>query len=585
MWSKRFLRDPVSQSCVLQEVETDNSFIKLTVKQLYTTRAIGNSDAVSLLTGFPKATTLNPELSKVAKRACEANRVLQLLFEINLEAMREPSFSRSDWKGFSQLFVSVVSRRAELVCRLQETILLSDEDVYDTVWVGTLDLHINVKRRIMTVESELPNHFSMYESTVVDLFCPPEFLIKANLRFLDNLARARNQLWIEYRQAQNRACVMTPEPFPSGFPIQNSLPCQLQTTKASLMQFVTGRVSAVVFMGPEQARALMPTDNAVREVMEKYVDSYGLALELFVFSVGSTEEAQKRLDLAWTHIIDRVICPSDVLRDTAETYWRHKLFERVPRLRSLKIGSKPSTDMYDDYPRLPRLEDVKEVQEWDPCPEKELPPDAVTIPNSCFTHYFQPSRTSMALNRFPKQFSAPSRRKMRIWELHKLSTVTCVHGDIQEALILASLRYLDAKRNSGPRKLTNSFPSKEMIRYPALYLDDSFLYNRNFSEVQALKTLQKFRKRIPPSLLTDVCRAELKAVLAMDSTNPAFAKAERVVLGLLKLLTLSDRPDVASEFIHQILLDRPEASSYHRQLLTPRFLKSHKRRKGPSNLW
>ena len=153
-----------------------------------------------------------------------------------------------------------------------------------------------------------------------------------------------------------------------------------------------------------------------------------------------------------------------------------------------------------------------------------------------------------------------------IWDRRRLRQQ--VPAVVQDGLILSALLYLDSKKLAGPRLLASSFPAGDKVRYPATYLDATFLDRHGLDEYQALHVLAKFSKRVPPTLLKNLAYAKLGYLSTLDTNSIQRPVAERVTFKLLKLFANSDRPDLARYNILRIVLDSPAASSWHRELLT-----------------
>ena len=142
----------------------------------------------------------------------------------------------------------------------------------------------------------------------------------------------------------------------------------------------------------------------------------------------------------------------------------------------------------------------------------------------------------------------------------------------REAAMISALLYLDSRLETSKDLLSRAFPSSLDARYPAMFLDENFLRRTDISIDKALKVISASISLVPPTLLESLTRSALD-VLSTSSESPKLAVKEFVALELLKLLMKSDRPALALPLIMNTILQRPDASSWHRQLLTPGLLR------------
>ena len=93
------------------------------------------------------------------------------------------------------------------------------------------------------------------------------------------------------------------------------------------------------------------------------------------------------------------------------------------------------------------------------------------------------------------------------------------------------------------------------------------------SESSAQEVLKRSLDIDPPTLLRTLAVAALDRLYATSTESSKVASRESTAHGLLFLLSQSDRPELAVELILSTVLDRPDASSWHRQLLKRTFIR------------
>ena len=535
--------------------------------------------AIDLLSVSPSDWDNFQGIHLVREKIERVNAMLMMLFGFALLALREPSFDASDWEGVRYVFEAVVRERTHFSYWLYENGQLPDNDLYEVIWASTLQLLLHVEKQALDPEHERLGWNNPHGIVSLARY-PLESQIRTvtTTQFFDNLAKGRDVLWREYRHQRNSSCAVICEPFPQGLPLQ----CLLSGLSfknifsVSAASFISERVRNIVFMKPSHALAAIPQDNDLKDAIGSFVDSYRLALKLYVLPESNSESQASRYQRAWHHAVNHLSHPGFVNEDQAKTLWQ-------PFFRSFGGKDTLSTERHeyhvDVYPPAPRAEgDPNNVIEWNPQTNGlHNETEHEELPRSCIDCFLQASgsvsvHSELTLPR-PRRVSTTMSTKVNIWMTRGLPRWQSVRGDIQEGLLLSAVLYLDSKKISGERQLAKAFPSAHIARYPALYLDAAFLDRRDLDEDSALHLLGRLIRRVPTQLLLNLFRVEYKALQSIDGSNTQLARSERVTIGLLRLLAASDRPELACGPISRILLDRPEASSWHRQIFTQGFMR------------
>lgn len=548
VWAQRFTRDP------------------LTIKSLYsygTTR-----EAVSLL-ALPTPIDDSLTVAVVQDYVSKANKILLTFLETACLALREPSFQAYDWRGSLSLFRSVVDARADGLGDLSKSASLSDSEMYDAVWPDTIQV---------LLEAENTGHRPGYEGIQFNQPGGPlGFHVSSSqnyrvhhssfYRFLDTLAKERDLLWQKFRRIMNSEVTVLPLPWPRGLPLQNlvidydvTYPITYEKTP-----YINSRSASVVSISRDLAGKPAPGDSTIKDAIGSFVDSFTLALKIQVMQQPSDAARSKRLSQLWSYAFDSLtlgrMSNSEALR-----FWRPIFEQAVPHL----AHELPPNEKDPEYPLLPEGADPQEITDWDTNLDQPAPKATQELQPTILDCLLNASSWSSYSSR---GFSVPrpstiGTHPSAIWSFRASKR-------IQEGIIVSAVLYLDSKRSaeSGTRLLSSPFPSIGDMRYPPLMLDSAFLLKSNLHEADALNGLSSVLSRCPPTLLSHLARSLAKELSQMQPNNPRISSLEQTTYGLLRLLSASDCPWLASNIVVRTILDRPDASSWHRQLLTKSFLR------------
>ena len=158
----------------------------------------------------------------------------------------------------------------------------------------------------------------------------------------------------------------------------------------------------------------------------------------------------------------------------------------------------------------------------------------------------------------------------RFWDLKpdnkKLKQVS---QESREAFIAAALLIAGGRSQASSKILGRPFPSASETRFPAMFLDAELLDSKEPTDEDITAILTRFLPVVPPTLLKTLAESLVEKALR-EATSNVLRRWTTVVLGLL---AMSDRPDLATDMIVQVVLGNPGETHWHRVLLHPGVLK------------
>ena len=446
IWLRRFNRDP------------------LTVYTVYRSTTLRSTEMVELLSGARHLLD-NRFLSMetIKSHTQHANRILMLLLETACMTLREPAFQADSWGRLLGLFNLVTNARAKNIGGFQEECGLSDELLYESVFVDTLEMLLTAER-IGLEEQNAPLKFdktggpsSQYQ--YIDI---PNMTQKVVCRFIDELAESRNALWERHRTTLRPATVTLPEPWTRGLPIQYLVTINRHIgifsgastnarVYADAMPYLFSRVKKVVFVDSECAQAALPEDDETKAAMGTLSDDYKLALFLYTRLTVDGESTDTRVDKAWQHALHKLSDPTLSEREAA-LFWRDVFQSAGAPLPSATATLKARRD-----PTIADVDDASEPTDWNPDPDYEVsrPRD---LKVRCLDRLLQPGRADWPVN---LTWSLPSPVSPRvvhqsIWNSYPLWRL--VRPNVREALIAATLLWINSKKCPNVKILESPFP-------------------------------------------------------------------------------------------------------------------------------
>ncbi|KAF2003987.1 hypothetical protein P154DRAFT_64050 [Amniculicola lignicola CBS 123094] len=555
VWLRRFVKDPLTVPVLFQDYA---------------------KEAIDMLCGIPKNSSgeLDPKLIHTTVQ--NANEVLWILFETVILALREPSFAVYHWQGTLNLFSKTVDLRMKEVEYLESKMDIASAQVYEIVWEDTLKLLLKVEEECLK-----PDHGRLGKNTVKGVFRYPYsslIVTKASLstyQFFDNFARARDELWQKVRLTNFPAVATLPAPYPRGLPLQHLTgPYEVIAVDLdAVCPYLASRVQSVVYLNPTAALAPVPADQETRQAIGLFVDDYDFALGMYIPEALDSEEKKGRISRAWTHIVDKLNKPRMTDAEGLR-YWSSGGSSKFMEWRR----EHGLVRVFDEWPVIPSVEDPKKAEEWNPLPPKKedilvrilRPLTYLDLANFIGNKNRNPTVDTEFVN-FKAQVPAETYPTPNIWEWSRLEQAKRFQG-VVEGQILSAILFLDSLNAAKERLVTRPFPGDQDVRYPSLYLDEEFLSRRDLFSSQAIPALQEHIKSVPPNLLAELAERTIAALKPRGSESNSVSD-DTMAFQLLVLLTKSDRPSLASELVVRTILQRPDASAWHRSLLAPGFFK------------
>ena len=345
--------------------------------------------------------------------------------------------------------------------------------------------------------------------------------------------------------------------------------------------FIADRAAEVVFANPVIVLVEIADDKATRRAVGQFVDSFNTALAIYIMQCPPGDEQDKRVQAAWSYAVNVLSrgLSGAVLHATrrlseneAELFWGGIFKQAVPQVKV--PGSE--IKMNEEYPIVPTEIDPQEPLEWNPAalrpPNVESRKLPVTILDCMIATPWGLQWDSNG------GFHIPTPKTQAIcftpiWSYERLKNFRELSERVQEGMIATAL-LIESSEIEGSKTLASPFPSESDVRYPSLFLDHDFLLPLEGLFPPADVALSYFIKLVPSTLLLDLAASALSTLSKTASTSTNFASTERTAYRLLMLLSKSDRPQLAPDLIDRTILNRPDASSWHRQLLTKSLLRT-----------
>ena len=365
------------------------------VKTVYKADVSLTIEGVALLSGLP-SNLHECELVDIRENVLKGNDILLEFLDSATAALREPAFNASDWRGALSLFAAVTKSRMDQAAKLSERFQLSDEEHYDILWAPTLktlvaDERIGLASEHAKLEFDTPlgpladfniplfaSPYSRYLTARYITQSPVNPPWASSYRFVDDLARSRDELWKELRPTWNPAVAALGPPFPRGLPIQTLTGPYIVATEnaASHIPYLTARAKQIVMIEPSLALNEPPTDEETQLAIGHFVDSYTAALDIYIQQRGPRPDRNEALAAVTRHAIRQL---SGCLRpDEVERFWC-PIFGRLG-LPLEDISCK--TESQQSYPAIPTDIDSREATEWHP---------QSAIPKGCQARKLQPT--------------------------------------------------------------------------------------------------------------------------------------------------------------------------------------------------
>ena len=569
LWLRRYLRDPLS------------------TKTIFSGDAINTQEGIALLSGVPADLSFH-SIDGVQKMVLKANKALADLLETAICATAEPSFDRSDWLGVKVLFRHVIEARIANSHRLQHSLNLKDDDVTKVLWTPTLDMLLQLEWCGLGPSYKALGFNSprglLVQDGLRNRVLPASSFRPVVYRFIDSLAKARDQEWFRYRLMHHPECASLSKLWPRGLPLQylTEPPFDEITTPSakSYTPFISSRARAAVMIEENPIMIESEMSMEERDAIGPFVDSYEVALQIDVLQRKAGTDQQSRASEILTHLLhlndkDSGHFGGKPCLSMLEALhsWKSVFRRALPNVKIIEfeVAEKQTTQ---GYPVLPLTLDVRQRLEWNPDETKPAGIETREIPTTFLDCMIaaHPMLEPRSL-RIPKSHSAWVKIPT-IWSLEKLNLL---HGElnaVKDGTLVSALLYQASQIPIKSSVLSSAFPTEQEVRYPSLFMDQEFLEATKDEEVSARQSIYRCRHRAPTTLLL-LLVSDALLVISQDEEFQGRPNSigEKTAFALLKLLSQCDRPQDARQMILRSIIDRPQSSSWHRYLLTKNYLR------------
>lgn len=561
-WTQRFLRDHVA----FRELHPDHY----------------PQEMIAILSGVPE--NLNGySASEVRTRVIAGNAALKGMFDEACAAIREQTFHAHRWQGTLEIFSCVVRERVSRAKRLRNALSLSDDEMYDTLWDDTLKMLLDVERKTnlranKALNADLVRGMLAYERQYIVVIKDPQL---STCKFFDNLARARDEFWQGVRAEHYPALATLPKPFPRGLPIQHLIhPFHLDFDDMEThAPYLASRINAVLFPEPVNALLPMPDDKESKAAIGIFVDSYRTALQFYMHSSFNLPEQAERYRKVWEYAVGP-LSQDRMNREESLRFWKRiSDWHRYDPDWSREWHEKLYPADKSTWPKIPEVEDPAQAHIWNPFDEssgrrpgqeaREVgAPTYLDASLVIHTKTHAPIKLRSAISGTLEKPSVPEYgdSTRAIWYTRR---------DSGEGSVLSALLHLEKLHGaSNGRLLEKPFPSADDLRYPVLELAPEFYEILKKHQMEGTAYVDSDNAMsFPPALLHLSVKNVVDHLRSLDGAKSALATYDHQAFGMISCLMWSDRPALAKEMVLSAVLERPDASSWHRLLLAPGFLK------------
>ncbi|EME86466.1 uncharacterized protein MYCFIDRAFT_84598 [Pseudocercospora fijiensis CIRAD86] len=550
LWAKTYTRNPI------------------TVTDIYSESSIHRERSLNLLCGFAeKAEAAANTPQEVSESVRKANRICEELLQTACEALTEPSFQPYHWTAVTQVMDLVVQRRLERVNDLQDSLVLSDEQVFEIIWQDTVAVCLRMERLGLD-EKHANLGFNTAGGPILSI---PEFsshtrhvLVKprpATLRFIDIIARQRDQLWADYRPTQYPAASALPALYPKGLSIGYLIPAEIGKDglgySDTAVPYLRARAEQIVFVRPEDVLSVQLDSDETEQAIGPFQEDWKKALQVFVASSSDHSSAAMA---AWKYAVGPLSAPR---LNPVEAFLFWSPIFRTSLLALELYGPWKERLSQPPISALFTIEPDALQTEWNPDPKylehevksRKLERTRLDDMLQKTSHYIDDIKCG------PCHYDAyiPAYKPTLIWNRFEGKAMPVT---MKETLIVAVMLYIAGQHKPSASLLPRPYPSDSAPRFPAVYLDGEFLDLNELHTKSIWRILERLSSDVPYKLLLELIRGIIAAADLQEERTPVDA------FKLMMVLVKGDRPQIGLELIKEIVLERPMDSSWQRSLVT-----------------
>lgn len=586
LWARRFLRD------------------QPTIHELFAYQNPFDSDAKNILGVLPPSTRdLGAAVAvpiDITERLCGADEVILELFRTSLLAIREPGFKSRTWTRTHQICGTVIRARLDRAHDLG----WDDNKLWQEVLQPTLRLAVEAERILLQPSDD---DFDVMGIGLLSEWQSPRPYTHLQLRFLDELAEARDAIWRERRRRDHPVLdTLGDSRWPRGLPVQCLLPDGF-FGRIDDMPYIKRRIEAVLFC--DSGFALSPVPLSERDAETKiavggFIDDWHTAFRLYLSGVNDPVERKSLIAKVAQHALGPLT--GDRMGTTtggaaARRFWREQ-FRRVTKIPSemRELASGIHDSMLPVFPEVLAPHEGTPIV-WDPRPEAyrrngsgsgsgstqtKLEPVNIDLMLSNPTRYVL---LGLSMSRPSASNFDPSLHNdiYKAWSQLEPTDLGRLSGASLDALSAAALLTADLHQREryqpedgaavNPRLLVGDTTSTDALRYPALLLDDDFL--RGYKKTAKAwggglaSMLGKLGPAVQTNALVSLTTAKLSLILREQAEEDDMQRHIRSFVEAVSYLRGGDEPDYAAEFLTDFVKQVPDGSAWHRALFHPGTLK------------
>lgn len=509
----------------------------------------------------------------------EANQIIRQKIEMGTLWRLEPSYDQRVSENFQRFLLTVVKDRIQGI-KLGRCLGLGNEENLANILLHSMIPICIELERFITDNRYNPSGYGATWCGPLHYLTPSRQSKLRVLRFLDELAKQRNELWAQLRLEKNPSVAVLGDGWPKGLPSQALLPSEEWAIAAmaepDVAPYVSSRLNDTLFCDPRIGQVEIPTDT---KAIGKFIDSLPYAARAYIGEPTSSDSISKFWKV-WEYYTENIPVAA-----------RH-----MQALGSRVIGRKNDAIMCEitaltEPPTITHLPSIDlsclnaPSIEWDPCCSDDNPTQHSKfsdIKESSILDYrlvdgSYDLNISYALTPF-NELSLHDKNKSessKIWDLN--IDVRRLPLRDRESLALSAILYLDTLAGT-TRILSKPFPENTTHpRYPSLFLSYDFLSqagklsNPVNSAINVLKTLKAI---VPSALLKDLASSLLESLLSTPKTSSNHLSLTVATIHVIELLSYSDQSQMTIDLGLKIIQDMPDASSWHRTVLPLRLIKN-----------
>ncbi|CAG9985111.1 unnamed protein product [Clonostachys byssicola] len=502
----------------------------------------------------------------------KANKVLMTLLETAAMTVDLPSFCRSDWESVYQLIPKVAELRLKGYQKMKVQMRWSEEQVFNVILQPTLDTMVAAESLILRPGNQRlgfqnPNGFALFSKSSSTMEFTPMIV-----RFLDMLAKNRDSLWAGYRMRLDPEVSKLQSPWPKGLPVQCLWP-QHHISQAGDASYLQKRAQDVVFCDPQVALSPAPGSAKAHACIGVFVDDWSVALRVYLHGKNGDSEYETQLKTAWDYALHH-LTGDRMSTEEAQRFWA-RVFPYSPLIAKVLDEDAPRRC----YANIPKHEanEPSRTTKWDPDPsynamtayrkdERRLRVatvlDSMVKPGWKMGTHWTKRRLTWMEPIIPKH----SKTVLDFWHPKTLSQCP---GSELDSQMMAAVLCLNSTHGTSCVLSEQLSLDKNQTFDSRLLLSKGFLERESMMFDKIVSSLRLNRSRLPPQLLEGLGISILRRI---QEDPVKIEGAYELFYIIVRMLSDGPQPSLASSLIKEFIVEVPQASDWHRYLLSSHHL-------------